>query len=68
MNVYLLYNRKKDLKLFIEADGYNDAIRQFKSCKFKNSFEWMIYLKVGGQNVQTIGNKWINVSYRTDAH
>ena len=57
MNVYLLYNRKKDLKLFIEANGYNDAVRQFKSCKFKNSFELMIYLKVGGQNVQTIGNK-----------
>ena len=57
MNVYLLYNRKKDLKLFLEADGYDDAVKQFKSCKFKNSFEWMIYLKVGGQNVQTIGNK-----------
>ena len=57
MNVYLLYNRKKDLKLFLEADGYDDAVKKFKSCKFKNSFEWIIYLKVGGQNVQTIGNK-----------
>ena len=57
MNVYLLYNRKKDLKLFIEANGYDDAFKQFKSCKFKNNNEWVIYLKVGGQDVQTIGNK-----------
>ena len=57
MNVYLLYNKKKDLKLFIEADGYNDALKQFKSCKFQNKSEWIIYLKVGGQDVQTIGNK-----------
>ena len=57
MNVYLLYNKKKDLKLFIEASGYEEAVKMFKSCKFKNSFEWMIYLKIGGQSVQTIGNK-----------
>mgnify|MGYP001160058557 FL=1 len=57
MSVYLLYNQKKDVKLFIEADGYEEAVKTFKACKFKNSFEWMIYLKIGGQRVQTIGNK-----------
>ena len=57
MSVYLLYNQKKDVKLFIEADGYEKAVKTFKACKFKNSFEWIIYLKVGGQRVQTIGNK-----------
>ena len=46
MNVYLLYNRKKDLKLFIEANGYNDALKQFRSCNFQNKSEWIIYLKV----------------------
>ena len=39
MSVYLLYNQKKDVKLFIEADGYEEAVKTFKACKFKNSFE-----------------------------
>ena len=57
MSTYLFYNQKKDIKLFIDVDGADEAHKTLKDCKFKDKDHWKIYLKIGGQSVQTIGNK-----------
>ena len=48
-NVYMFHNIKHDLHLFINADGYEDAMLKFDLCHFKDRTDWKIFLECGHQ-------------------
>ena len=48
-NVYMFHNIKHDLHLFINADGYEDAMLKFDLCHFKDRTNWKIFLECGHQ-------------------
>ena len=48
-SVYMYLNKKYGLELFINADGFDDAMKMFDICNFKNRDEWEIYLRCGSQ-------------------
>ncbi len=48
-SVYMYLNKKYGLELFINADGFDDAMKMFDICDFKNRDEWEIYLRCGSQ-------------------
>jgi hypothetical protein len=48
-SVYMFHNIKHDLHLFINADGYEDAMLKFDLCHFKDSTNWKIFLECGHQ-------------------
>jgi hypothetical protein len=39
-------NRKRNLQVYVDADGYAEAHDKFDSCEFENPKDWEIYLKV----------------------
>ena len=48
-SVYMFHNIKHDLHLFINADGYEDAMLKFDLCHFKDRTDWKIFLECGHQ-------------------
>ena len=50
-SVYMYYNDKWNIKLFVNADGFEDAMKIFDICGFKHRKNWTIYLKCGSQPV-----------------
>ena len=48
-SVYMFLNKKYGLELFINADGFDDAMKIFDICSFENREEWEIYLRCGNQ-------------------
>jgi hypothetical protein len=48
-SVYMFHNIKHDLHLFINADGYEDAMLKFDLCHFKDRTNWKIFLECGHQ-------------------
>ena len=48
-SVYMYYNDKWNIKLFINADGFDEAIKMFDICDFNNRDEWSIYLRCASQ-------------------
>jgi len=48
-SVYMYYNDKWNIKLFVNADGFEDAMKMFDICDFKDRDEWSIYLRCGQQ-------------------
>ena len=48
-SVYMYLNKKYGLELFINADGFDDAMKMIDICDFKNRNEWEIYLRCGSQ-------------------
>ena len=48
-SVYMYLNKKYGLELFIHADGFDDAMKIFDICDFKNREEWEIYLECVNQ-------------------
>ena len=48
-SVYMYYNDKWNIKLFINADGFDEAMKMFDICDFDNRDEWSIYLRCGSQ-------------------
>tara|TARA_A100001035_G_scaffold271633_1_gene260010 strand:- start:658 stop:864 length:207 start_codon:yes stop_codon:yes gene_type:complete len=45
-NIYMFINRKRNLQVYVDADGYAEAHDKFDSCEFENPKDWEIYLKV----------------------
>jgi len=45
-NTYMFINRKRNLQVYIDADGSAEAIDKFDACEFENPKDWEIYLKV----------------------
>ena len=45
-NTYMFMNRKRNLQVYVDADGYADAQDKFDTCQFENPNDWEIYLKV----------------------
>ena len=45
-NTYMFINRKRNLQVYTDADGYAEAHDKFDSCEFENPKDWEIYLKV----------------------
>jgi len=48
-NVYMYYNNTWNIKLFVHADGFDEAMKLFDMCDFKNREEWSIFLRCGHQ-------------------
>ena len=48
-SVYMYYNDKWNIKLFINADGFDEAMKMFDICDFDNRDEWSIYLRCASQ-------------------
>jgi len=48
-SVYMYYNDTWNIKLFVHADGFDEAIKLFDICNFENKEEWSIFLKCGQQ-------------------
>ena len=46
-NVYMYYNDKWNIKLFVNADDFDEAMNLFDICDFENRDEWSIYLRCG---------------------
>ena len=46
ISTYMFMNRKRNLQVYVDADGYAEAIDKFDSCEFENPNDWEIYLKV----------------------
>ena len=44
--IYMFINRKRNLQVYVDADGYAEAHDKFDSCEFENPKDWEIYLKV----------------------
>ena len=43
---YMFTNRKYNLQVYVDADGWREAEDKFATCQFKNPEEWEIYLRV----------------------
>ena len=43
---YMFSNRKYNLQVYVDADGWREAEDKFATCQFKNPEEWEIYVKV----------------------
>ena len=43
---YMFTNRKYNLQVYVDADGWREAEDKFATCQFKNPEEWEIYVKV----------------------
>ena len=43
---YMFINRKYNLQVYVDADGWREAEDKFATCQFKNPEEWEIYVKV----------------------
>ena len=56
-SVYMYYNDKWNIKLFVNADGFDEAMKMFDICDFDNRDEWSIYLRCGQQPIKTIRSK-----------
>lgn len=48
-NVYMYYNDTWNIKLFVHADGFDEAMKLFDMCDFENRNEWAIFLRCGQQ-------------------
>ena len=48
-NVYMYYNDKWNIKLFINANNFEEAMSLFDICDFDNRDEWSIYLRCGAR-------------------
>tara|TARA_R100000030_G_scaffold86563_1_gene70010 strand:- start:1751 stop:1957 length:207 start_codon:yes stop_codon:yes gene_type:complete len=45
-NTYMFSNRKINLQVYVDADGWQEAEQKFHACQFQNPSDWEIYLKV----------------------
>ena len=48
-NVYIYYNLKTKIMLFVDAENLDEACEKFDLCNFPNRAEWKIFLEVGSQ-------------------
>ena len=45
-NTYMFINRKRNLQVYVDADGWDECMDKFDTCQFQNPKDWEIYLKV----------------------
>lgn len=45
-NTYMFMNRKRNLQVYVDADGWDEAHDKFDTCQFQNPNDWEIYLKI----------------------
>ena len=48
-SVYLFYNTKFDIHLYVNADVFNQAMMKFDLCGFENRDDWRIFLETASQ-------------------
>jgi len=48
-SVYIFYNTKNKISLFVDACGADEAYYIFDSCAFENRSEWKIFLELANQ-------------------
>lgn len=48
-NVYLFHNIQFNLHIYINADGHDDAMKQFDLCQFKDRKNWKVFLECAQQ-------------------
>ena len=49
ISVYIFYNKKYNINLFINAWGAEEAYAKFDECAFENRSEWRIMLELANQ-------------------
>jgi|TARA_B100000900_G_C20284721_1_gene595571 hypothetical protein len=45
-NLYMFFNRKRNLQVYINADSWEEAHDKFDTCQFQYPNDWEMYLKV----------------------
>ena len=53
-SVYLFYNTKFDIHLYVNADGFDQAMKIFDRCHFEHRDNWKIFVET---NCQPAGGK-----------
>ena len=48
-STYMFHNQKYEMSLFLNADGYEQAMMKFDLCDFPNRDEWKIFIQCGQQ-------------------
>ena len=48
-SVYIFYNTKNKISLFVDACGADEVYDIFDSCAFENRSEWKIFLELANQ-------------------
>lgn len=56
-SVYLFYNTKHNLHLFINAFNFDEAMDKFDLCSFKDRPSWKIFLECGHQPSNALKGK-----------
>ena len=50
-NVYMFYNTLFNINIFINANGFDQAMEKFDLCNFKHRDQWKVFLQCGKQPV-----------------
>ena len=50
-NVYMFHNTKVNVNLFVNANGYDDAMNKFDLCMFGYRSDWKIFMECGQQPI-----------------
>ena len=45
-STYMFMNKKRNLQVYVDADGWQDAENKFDTCQFECPNDWEIYLKL----------------------
>tara|TARA_A100000172_G_scaffold48644_1_gene30413 strand:+ start:161 stop:379 length:219 start_codon:yes stop_codon:yes gene_type:complete len=45
-STYMFMNKKRNLQVYVDADGWQDAENKFDTCQFEYPNDWEIYLKL----------------------
>ena len=45
-STYMFMNKKRNLQVYVDADGWDECMDKFDTCQFQNPNDWEIYLKV----------------------
>ena len=52
-SVYIFYNKKYNINLFLDACGADEAYQKFDECKFVEREEWIIMLELANQPLES---------------
>ena len=50
-NVYMFHNTKVNVNLFVNANGFDDAMNKFDLCMFGYRSDWKIFMECGQQPI-----------------
>jgi len=43
---YMFMNRKRNLQVYVDASGWQEAENKFDTCQFEHPKDWEIYIKI----------------------